>query len=313
MNKKAISTLAGGSSFSIEPIFSVAYTRNVLDDSFTVVDPLFEKMIKKTNLDYDKIIKLVTGKESIQDIIEIPKEIRELFVTAHDISPEQHVKMVATFQNEIDTGVSKTVNLPSNATIEKVDEILKMAYDEGCKGITVFRDGCRKAPITTEKKTEIDSRAPDITYGVTQRIAVSCGHFLCNVSGIDDQPLKIINNATTGCCDANLHALQRIISLALRLGVSPALITEQLDKVICSACTHSDRATSKSCAAGMSSVIKLYDTFIENKDKYNTRIGVPATYSIGSENNIVCPECGKESKSYTKCFTCIHCGFSKCS
>jgi ribonucleoside-diphosphate reductase alpha chain len=308
-------------SFSIEPLFQIAYNRTVLDETYQVIDPLFKQMIIKAGLNLDKIVELVINEEgNIQNIKEIPENIRKLFVTAHDLTPKQHVEMVACFQKYIDAGVSKTVNLPENATYEDVNDIMQYAFENGLKGVTVFRNGCRKSPITTGKKEEkketlvisTDYKAPDITFGVTERIAVSCGHFLCNVSGVDGKPLKIINNATTGCCDANLIALQRVVSLALRSGVSINLIIKQLDKVACSACLDSERATSKSCAAGISKVLKLYKKYFME----NTKIDVlPVGVNINEKkkmNLITCENCGKEYEHNIKCSICPHCFFSKC-
>jgi len=305
-----ISSLAGSCSFGIEPLFSVAYKRKVMDKTFDQVDPLFKEMILNEGLDYDFILEKVIGKNSIQNVECIPEKIRKLFVTAHDLTPKQHVKMLSTFQERIDTGVSKTVNMPNESTEKEVDELFWLAYQSGCKGVTIYRDGSRDAPITTDVKLiDKEFKAPDITFGATERIQVACGHFLCNVSGVNKQPLKIINNATTGCCDANLHALQRIISLALRTGISPKLITKQLDKVTCDACKDL-KTPSKSCAAGMSKVLKLYDDYYSSVGEINIR---PKKLIENKKTNLInCSNCKKEYETNIKCGVCPHCGFSRC-
>ena len=307
-----ISTIAE-TSFGIEPLFSISYTRHVIGESFKVVDPLFKEMIIKEGLDIDKIINLIVDKPSIQDIEEIPMHIRRLFVTAHDITPSQHVSMVAACQGNIDTGISKTINMPKEATLQDVDTAFKQAYTSGCKGITIYRNGSRDAPIQTEtpKKIEEDYKAPDITFGPQERVSVACGHFLCSVTGVGEQPLKIINNATTGCCDANLQAIQRVCSLALRSGVSPKLITEQLDKVVCNACVKNPNATSKSCAAGISKVIKLYDKFY--KAVGTISLDSPTQKTESNTDLVECPSCHKNYTKNTKCGVCPHCGHSNCS
>jgi len=308
-------------SFSIESVFTIAYERNVLNQTFNIFDPVFEEMIEAEGLDKDKIFNLVNKQPSIQHIEEIPEHIRKLFITAHDLTPEQHVRMVATIQKHIDTGVSKTVNVPENITIEEVDKIYRLAYELGCKGITIYRTGTRDAPIKLEEKpTKIETEyfAPDITFGPEQRVSVACGHFLCAVTGVDEQPLKIINNATTGCCDANLEALQRICSLALRSGISPSLVTKQLDKVVCNACTKNPKAEFKSCAAGISHVIKLYDKYYKavgtiNLDKPKTEekeIKLEQEQSVIKE--ITCNSCKKQFIPNAKCSVCPHCGYSRC-
>lgn len=307
-----ISTIAE-TSFGIEPLFSISYTRHVIGKSFKVVDPLFKEMIIKEGLDLDKIINLIVDKPTIQDIKEIPLHIRKLFVTAHDITPFQHVSIVAACQGNIDTGISKTINMPKETTLQDVDAVFKQAYTSGCKGITIYRNGSRDAPIKTEapKKIVEDYKAPDITFGPQERISVACGHFLCSVTGVDEQPLKIINNATTGCCDANLQAIQRVCSLALRSGISPKLLTEQLDKVVCNACVKNPNATSKSCAAGISKVIKLYDKFYKAVGSIN--LDVPSRDIKNDKGLVECPNCNEKYVKNTKCGVCPHCGYSKCS
>jgi len=304
-----IATIADSASFSIEPCFTIAYERNVLNQTFNVVDPLFEEMIVNAGLNKDRIFNLVKGKSSIQDIEEIPENIRKLFITAHDLSPEQHVKMIATIQPYIDTGISKTVNAPENITIDEVDALYKYAWKNGCKGITIYRANSREAPIKldTPHKIDIDYKAPDTTFGPEVRISVACGHFLCSVTGVGEQPLKITNSPTTGCCDANLEALQRISSLALRSGINPELITKQLDKVKCSACGSSPKAEHKSCAAGISSVIKLYDDFYKSVGEVNLNNVNKSTNTL-----IKCTNCDKEFEPNTKCSVCPHCGYSRC-
>ncbi len=301
-----IATIADSTSFSIEPLFSIAYERNVLNQTFKVFDPVFEEMIEKEGLDKDKIFNLVKGKSSIQNITEIPENIRKLFVTAHDLTPLQHVQMVATIQPYIDTGISKTVNAPSDITIKEVDELYRYAWKNGCKGITIYRAGSRDAPIKLEEKPVInkDYTAPNRTFGPTERITTGCGHFHCTVSGIDkENPLKVFNDSTTGGCKANLEAIGRLSSLCLRSGISKELVIKQLSKVKCDSCLQSSKATCKSCADGVAQSIKQYE--------------IPGSIDITNMNistdvKIKCSNCGKEFEANTKCSVCVHCGFSRC-
>jgi len=146
-----ISILAGCNP-SIEPFFSLVTRRN-LEESLgaTLIDinQLFINYSLKENFYSDELIKKISTKWSIQEIEGIPKEVKRLFKTAHDISPEWHVKMQATFQANIDSSVSKTVNLPNNATPHDIEEIYFLAWRLGCKGITVFRDGCLGRQVFT--------------------------------------------------------------------------------------------------------------------------------------------------------------------
>ncbi|MGC8662400.1 MAG: adenosylcobalamin-dependent ribonucleoside-diphosphate reductase [Candidatus Micrarchaeia archaeon] len=147
-----ISIIAGGTSSSIEPIFSVVFKRNVgssLGTDLIEVNNVFEEFAIKYGFYSDALMKKLAGRVSIQDVEEIPKEIRRLFVTSFDIAPEWHVKMQAAFQKYVDNAVSKTINFPSYATPQEIEEAYMMAYKLGCKGITVYRDKSKNRQVLT--------------------------------------------------------------------------------------------------------------------------------------------------------------------
>ncbi len=135
-------------SFSIEPIFGVAFVRHVLDGKDLVdVNPLFRKTAKERGFYSRDLIYRIARKGTLRGIREVPPDIRKLFATAHDISPEQHVKMQAAFQKHTDNAVSKTINMKSTATKKDVEKAFMLAYDSKCKGITVYRDRSRKEQV----------------------------------------------------------------------------------------------------------------------------------------------------------------------
>ena len=145
-----ISIITGGASQGIEPIFSVVYMRNVHDSlgsNLIEVDNEFEKFALQYNFYSESLMKELAGRTSIQDVEEIPEEVRRLFVTAHDIAPEWHVKMQAAFQKYTDNAVSKTINFPSYATPQDIEGAYFMAYELGCKGITVYRDSSKSVQV----------------------------------------------------------------------------------------------------------------------------------------------------------------------
>jgi ribonucleoside-diphosphate reductase alpha chain len=145
-----ISIITGGASQGIEPIFSVVYMRNVHDSlgsNLIEVDNEFEKFALQYNFYSEALMKELAGRTSIQDVEEIPEEVRRLFVTAHDIAPEWHVKMQAAFQKYTDNAVSKTINFPSYATPQDIEGAYFMSYELGCKGITVYRDSSKSVQV----------------------------------------------------------------------------------------------------------------------------------------------------------------------
>ena len=144
-----ISLIANCSS-GIEPIYSIAYQRlSFGSDRLLFVHPLFEQYAIKHGFYSESLIGEVSTSGSLHDIPGVPPEARKLFVTAHDIAPEWHVRMQAAFQKHIDAAVSKTINFPHSATVIDVEQTYLMAYQMGCKGITIYRDGSRERQVLT--------------------------------------------------------------------------------------------------------------------------------------------------------------------
>lgn len=145
-----ISIIAGTSS-GIEPLFAISFVRHVLEGArLFEVSPLFERVAHERGIYSQELMTEVARKGSVQDIPEVPMDMKDVFVTALDIPPEQHVRVQATFQKYTDNGVSKTVNLPQSATVGDVLDVYNLAYDLGCKGVTVFRYGSRSQVLYLE-------------------------------------------------------------------------------------------------------------------------------------------------------------------
>jgi ribonucleoside-diphosphate reductase alpha chain len=155
-------SIIGGCSGGIEPIFAVAFVRNVMEGTRLLeIQPTFEKVAKERGF-YSRDLMLKVAKTgSIQNMEEVPEDVQRVFVTALDIDPEWHVRMQAAFQKYVDNAVSKTVNLPNDATVEDVKRIYLLAHKLKCKGITVYRYGSKKGQVlsvgsqlTKEMETE---------------------------------------------------------------------------------------------------------------------------------------------------------------
>jgi ribonucleoside-diphosphate reductase alpha chain len=144
-----ISEIAGCSQ-GIEPLFAIAYVRDVRESlgyELTVVNSLFENTAIREGFYSEELLKKISATTSIQHIKEIPAKVRKVFVTALDIEPEWHVRMQAAFQKYTDNAVSKTVNLPHHATPSDVEKVFMLAWELGCKGITVYRFGSRRVQV----------------------------------------------------------------------------------------------------------------------------------------------------------------------
>lgn len=142
----SISIIAGTTS-GIEPLFALAYKQKVLGTVLTNVFPYFKKVLKDRGLYTKSLIDKVTKQGSVSHISGVPKDIKRLFVTSHDIEPKWHVDMQAAFQEYVDNAVSKTVNLRTDATREIIKKIYIRAWKKGCKGITVYRNNCRDQQV----------------------------------------------------------------------------------------------------------------------------------------------------------------------
>lgn len=144
-----IGIIANASS-GIEPLFAISYIRKVgstLGEDLIETNPLFETVLRKRGLYTEELMRKVAGRESIQDIEEIPEDIRRIFVSAHNVSPEWHLRIQAAIQKYVDNAVSKTINLPNSATIQDIEDIYMKAWKMGCKGVTVYRNNSRGEQI----------------------------------------------------------------------------------------------------------------------------------------------------------------------
>jgi len=159
-----ISIIANASS-GIEPVFAVSYVRQVMDnDILPEVHPLFEKTARERGFYSPELMQRIARHATIRDMEEIPVDIRKIFITAHDISPEAHIRMQAAFQKYTDNAVSKTVNFPHNATIDDVAKVFWLAYKLDCKGVTIYRDGSRPLQVLCRRQnSNVAVHQPPVT------------------------------------------------------------------------------------------------------------------------------------------------------
>jgi len=141
----------------IEPLYAIVYIREIkesLGRSLIEINPLFEKVALKEGFYDDELIKKIARRTSISEVQEIPERIRNLFVVAHDISAEWHIRIQAAFQKYTDNAVSKTINFPNQATPDDIDEAYRLAYNLECKGVTVYRHGSRERQVLRPIESE---------------------------------------------------------------------------------------------------------------------------------------------------------------
>jgi ribonucleotide reductase alpha subunit len=183
-----LSMIAGCSS-GIDPLFGLSFTRNVMDDELTEMNPHFEMVAMERGFFGKELMDRVAKSGTLRDIEEIPTDVKEVFVTAHDMSPEWHVKMQASFQKYTDNAVSRTVNLPHDATSADVLKIYNLAYELGCKGVTIYRDGSKDRQVLSFKNgNDINGfcsgmrERPETIEGFTTKIKTGLGNLYVHVT-----------------------------------------------------------------------------------------------------------------------------------
>ncbi len=175
-----ISIIAGCSS-GIEPLFALSYVRNVLSGTrFFETHPLFEMELRRRGL-YSKELMAEVGRVgSLQDIDSIPEDLKKIFITSFDVSADMHLRIQAAFQEHTDNSVSKTINLPADATVEDVREIFLMAHELRCKGITVYRYGTKKGQVLSFDSRSLDDREEELNFIMaTSEYSGGCHSGLC--------------------------------------------------------------------------------------------------------------------------------------
>ena len=325
-----ISTMLGISG-GIEPIFANSYTRKT--ESLHGHDEYYKV--------YTPIVKEYMDEHGIKDEAELPN----WFCTSSTISPLNRVLMQGVWQKHIDASISSTVNLPEEATIDDVEEIYLNAWKEGLKGITVFRNGCKRLGILTtngsqEKEEEKGlSRGEIIScsdnlIGMKRRLTTGCGSLHCT-AWFDPQTGDLmeiyLNKGSTGGCANFMVGLSRMISLACRGGVKIEDIVDQLQST--GACpsyasrTATKHDTSKGACCPMAVGNALMEMWKEMKERIekgnsiialaNSNSQIPSSESRHSSNPEVdngakCPECGSRLIQEGGCVICKSCGWSKC-
>ncbi len=334
-----ISIIADASS-GIEPIFALAFQHRVDDRVLTFTNPLFAQAAKRRGIYSDDLMSRVSSHGSVHGVDGVPEDLQRVFVTAHEVEPEWHVRMQAAFQKHTDNGVSKTINLPTGAAVADVENAYDMAWNLGCMGITVFRDGCKGAQVLNvgvEAKNEeraaeavVEERAaqaslpglptiqprPRKVTGETHKIATPVGTAYVTVN-MDErgEPLEAFVNIGSSGSDitAFAEAIGRLISLVLRTP-SPLTQREKIGQIV-------DQlggiGGSRSLGFGAQRVLSLPDGLAQVLDEYTEKLtdqiqrtGLLPELSMKAD---LCPSCGWAAFVHEEgCKKCHMCGHSEC-
>lgn len=321
-----------GVSGGIEPIFANYYTRKTeslhgRDEYYKVYTPIVEKYMKEHDIADDTMLP-------------------DFFITAQDLDYKNRIEMQAVWQNHIDASISSTVNVPNSFTVEDTENLYMSAWKSGLKGVTIFRDGCKRTAIlTTNSKSEETSKNKNIANNISEiprgyitdvsddlvgykrKITTGCGtiHLEAYSDEISGEPQEtFINIGSGGGCERNYQFISRLMSLALRAGVPIESIIDQAMSIRpCTAYvnrTKAKRDTSigTSCPSAIGHALKdLLNKMNEMRtveiDSECSEDSNDSSNDINQNNNAAkCPECGEKLAFEGGCNSCKSCGWSKC-
>jgi len=335
-----ISIIAGCSS-GIEPIFAVAFSHIVGDRHLTFINPIFEDVARRRGFYNDDLMRRVAQRGTVRGLEGVPEDVQRVFVTAHEIDPAWHVRMQAAFQKHTDNGVSKTINMPNAATPDDVAKAYLMAYELGCLGITVFRDGCKETQVLhlgtkagpepreavgarhiephpgEEERLRVKPR-PRTMKGVTYRVETPLGTAFITVNqNGEGEPFEVFANVGKGGSDtaAVSEAIGRLVSLILRLP-SPMSPRERVEQIVNQLSGIGGR---RPMGFGKERVRSLPDAVAQVLAEHIglAEPGVHEMLVARGKTTLkagdMCPDCGLATLVYEEgCQKCYSCGFSEC-
>jgi ribonucleoside-diphosphate reductase alpha chain len=315
-------SIISGCSSGIEPLFAVVYTRHVLDkDELLEIHPIFEQIARERGFYSPELMKEIAAKGTLHGIEEIPGDIQELFVTAHDITPEWHIRLQAAVQEYTDNAVSKTVNFPNEATIDDVEHVYRLAYELGCKGVTIYRDGSRQEQVLTtgatekarkgdESPVEIAPRErPTVVTGQTRAMRTGCGKLYVTLNRDEEGPFELFAamGKAGGCAASQSEALARMVSLAFRCGIPAEQVVRQLRGISChQPAWEPGGERILSCADAVGKAIEAFIT------PEGEQLAMDFGGAGGANHAGACPDCGGTLVYEGGCNVCRDCGYSKC-
>lgn len=338
-------SIIAGVSGGVEPVFAFAFIRNVMDgDELIEVNPLLRHRLEERGLYSDELMKKVIAQGSLQHIEEIPQDIKDVFVCAHDVSPQWHIRMQAAFQKHTDNAVSKTVNFPHSATREDVDKVYRLAYELGCKGVTIYRDGSRgsqvlnigkvskeaksdeapqAAPSPAQQQNRLEPRPrPAVTMGITEKVKIGCGNLYVTVNYDENGICEVFTNTGRhGGCPSQSEATARLVSIALRSGIDVQTIIGQLKGIRCPSTIRQPGMKVTSCPDAIARAIEKVMRSQNGGQMPSAVQEMERELNQGAQEEEMdhsiagmrfCPECGAPVVHEGGCVICRQCGYSKC-
>ncbi len=335
-----------------EPEFSLIWYKRVMEgEELPYFLEYFEEVAKREGFWREDLVqKILENHGSPRGLAEVPEKWQTVFAIAHDVAPEWHVRMQAAFQDYCDAAVSKTINLPREATVEDVKRAYLLAFELKCKGITVYRDGSREDQVLNigvaegekarEVKVAVSPEAPvalrprprpDVITGRTQKILTGYGALYVTVNEDDKGLFEVFAQIGRGggYTASFTEGIARLVSLCLRSGVPVDEIIDQLEGIRSPriAVDHGERVYSipDAVAKAMKRHIGMQKTGVQPPVETFDELGGAVETDVELEKeardveemlkkglNPECPECGKQLTYEEGCVKCLSCGYSEC-
>ena len=321
-------SLIAGCSGGIEPLYAIAFKRRQAGMELTDVNPRFVEQVKERGLYSEELMERVAHSGSVVQIEELPRDLKNIWRTASDIEPPEHIRMQAVFQRYTSMGISKTINLPNEDEPADVADAYMQAYRTGCKGIAVYRDGSReeqvlstgktassgsdeKAPLPTEGSrrdlvplAEARNGRPRTLTGVTKKLTTGHGPLYVSLNNDEYGPREcfVVLGKPGGTASAFSDALGRMISLAEKHGATPEEVHHQLSGIQDGHPAGVGPNAILSVPDGVAKAISEH--YLAEEQGQGQRAELPV---IGA-----CPDCGAALVRREGCLVCMSCSYSKC-
>lgn len=304
--------LSCDASYGIEPSMGLVFQKNLTSgDKMVVANPIFAEKYRKEDWYSQTLIdKIFNNGGSLKGIHGIPKEVREVFVVAHDITYKSRLDMQAALQEYCSTAISSTVNLPQETTKDEISDLFKYAHEKELKGVTIYRDGSKKnQPVTFNTKTKTaEFKRPNRLHSETFTVETGNGKIYVTVADVNGKPIEVILNLGKSgqILNSFSEALGRVLSLALQSEVPIEKLTKTLNGISSdSSAWHRFEETDQKPIQVLSipdGLSKLLERYYLNKK----------VHTNGGTSGEICPKCGLNMSAAEGCFSCS-CGYSKCA
>ena len=304
--------LSNDASYGIEPLMGLVFRKNLISgETMHIINSVFESRFKRESWYSNTLLEKIAGNGgSLKGIHGIPKEVRDVFVVAHDINYKARIDMQAELQKYCSTAISSTINLPKDTTKEEISELFKYAYEKKLKGVTIYRDGSKEyqpVDFTNGKIKHEEFQRPNRLTSETFTVETGNGKMYVTISDDNGKPVEVFLYLGKSGQTLNTftEALGRLFSLALQSGVPVSKLIKTLKGINSdSPVWHRFEPTDQKPAQ----ILSIPDAVAKLLDKYYTE----NKNILNGSSDQVCPKCGLNLSAMEGCFTCI-CGFSKCA